>query len=82
MSSPSAPQLPPDIDNGPYLKAVWWTELSIATVFIILRLWSRLVKRTHGLDDALMIGSWVRFFPLPTILSVVVFKAAARSRKY
>lgn len=55
------PQLPPDDNNRTVLQAVWWTQLSVATVFIILRIWARTIKRSVGLDDAAMIASWVLY---------------------
>ncbi|KAK4185131.1 hypothetical protein QBC35DRAFT_454550 [Podospora australis] len=55
------PELPRDENNRTVLQAVWWTQLAIATIFIVLRIWARTIKRTVGLDDVAMIGSWVLY---------------------
>ncbi|KAK4154498.1 hypothetical protein C8A00DRAFT_14363 [Chaetomidium leptoderma] len=41
-------QLPPDENHGLALQTVWWTEVAIATVFIGLRYWARILKRGLG----------------------------------
>lgn len=52
-------QLPPDENHALALQTVWWTEVAIATVFIVLRFWARSIKRSLGLDDVVMAASWV-----------------------
>lgn len=54
-------QLPPDENHALALQTVWWTEVAIATVFIALRFWARIMKRSLGLDDVVMAASWVSF---------------------
>ncbi|KAI0543515.1 hypothetical protein F4679DRAFT_105452 [Xylaria curta] len=63
----SAP-LPPDESRGTALEALLWTEFSVATVFIVLRLTTRHQMRSLGLDDVLMAGSWLFF--LATAIAV------------
>lgn len=58
--SMSAP-LPPDESRATALEALLWTEFSVATVFIFLRLTTRYLRLSLGLDDVLMTGSWVRW---------------------
>ncbi|KAF2973284.1 hypothetical protein GQX73_g407 [Xylaria multiplex] len=57
MSSP----LPPDESRKTALEVLLWTEFSVSTVFIFLRLATRHLKRSLGLDDVLMVGSWLFF---------------------
>ncbi|KAI0453321.1 hypothetical protein F5B21DRAFT_286019 [Xylaria acuta] len=63
----SAP-LPPNESRATALEALLWTEFSVATVFIVLRLTTRHLKRSLGLDDVLMAGSWLFF--LATAIAV------------
>lgn len=60
-------QLPPDENRDIQLEAIWWSEISVATCLIFLRLWARTYKRSLGLDDALMIGAWLGADPLRRI---------------
>ncbi len=62
MASPapdSGFQLPPDENHALALQVVWWTEVAIASVFMGLRFWARIIKRSLGLDDVVMAASWV-----------------------
>lgn len=43
------------------LEAVWWTMFSIATFFIILRFWARILKRSLGLDNIVKATCYVLF---------------------
>ncbi|KAI0426841.1 hypothetical protein F5Y09DRAFT_49406 [Xylaria sp. FL1042] len=63
----SAP-LPPNESRSRALVALLWTEFSVSTLFIFLRLTARYVKRSLGLDDVLMTGSWL--FYLATAIAV------------
>ncbi|KAI8952586.1 hypothetical protein F4801DRAFT_577346 [Xylaria longipes] len=63
----SAP-LPPNDSRATALEALLWTEFSVATVFIVLRLTTRHLMRSLGLDDVLMAGSWLFF--LATAIAV------------
>lgn len=47
-------QVPPEEDHRVALEAVWWTFFSIATIFIGLRFWARIIHRSLGLDDFVM----------------------------
>ncbi|KAI1291190.1 hypothetical protein F5Y03DRAFT_400912 [Xylaria venustula] len=69
----SAP-LPPDESRAKALEALLWTEFSVATVFILLRLTARHLKRSLGLDDVLMAGSWLFF-----LATAVAIQFAAQS---
>lgn len=51
--------LPPDVDNGPALQAATWTLTAVSCLFIVLRFWARIYKRAVGVDDGLMLASWV-----------------------
>ena len=51
--------LPPDESRATALEAILWSEFAVSTVFIFLRLFARYQKRSLGLDDGLMAGSWV-----------------------
>ncbi|KAI1148940.1 hypothetical protein F4825DRAFT_73731 [Nemania diffusa] len=63
--SMSAP-LPPDESRATALEALLWTEFSVATVFIFLRLTTRYLRLSLGLDDVLMTGSWLFFIATAT----------------
>ncbi|KAI1123692.1 hypothetical protein F5Y10DRAFT_251273 [Nemania abortiva] len=67
-------QLPPDESRSTALEALLWTEFSVASVFIFLRLTTRHLKRSLGLDDVLMTGSWLFF-----IATAVAVQFAAQS---
>ena len=55
MSFPIPAELPPDQDRGPLVHITTWTITSIAFMFVVLRLYTRLfVRKTAGLDDLLM----------------------------
>ncbi|KAI1368212.1 hypothetical protein F5Y08DRAFT_347597 [Xylaria arbuscula] len=53
--------LPPDVSRAQALEAILWSEFAVSTVFILLRLFARYQKRSLGLDDGLMAGSWLFF---------------------
>ena len=44
-----------DVDRGPALLAMWWTELSICIVMVAMRVYSRIKLRSWGIDDWLML---------------------------
>ena len=55
MSLQIPAELPPDHDRGPLIHITTWTITSLAIVFVVLRLYTRLfVRTTAGLDDLLM----------------------------
>lgn len=51
--------LPPDVDYGPALEATTWTLTAMSFLFISLRFWARIYKRAVGIDDGVMLFSWV-----------------------
>jgi hypothetical protein len=55
------------------LQTVWWREVAIATVFIGLRYWARILKRGLGVDDVLMTASWTNLFLPPFLFFFLVF---------
>ncbi|PHH88228.1 hypothetical protein CDD83_7804 [Cordyceps sp. RAO-2017] len=63
MSSPASPPpgLPPQEDHSGPLQAVWWTCFAVATTFILLRVWARLLRRSLGYDDVTMGLAWLCF---------------------
>ncbi|KAI0114288.1 hypothetical protein F4776DRAFT_656685 [Hypoxylon sp. NC0597] len=54
-------ELPPDVDYGSKLEAIWWAMYAVASLFIFLRFWARFIKRSLGLDDAVMASAWLCF---------------------
>ncbi len=44
------------------LEAVWWTMFSIATFFIILRFWARILKSRLGIDNIVKATCYVRAY--------------------
>ena len=65
-------RLPPDNDRGPMLLAITWTTAAVATVIVILRVYSRTVlQNAIGWDDAAIIAALVGitlFWPLSFFL--------------
>ncbi|KAJ8121591.1 hypothetical protein ONZ43_g1995 [Nemania bipapillata] len=66
--------LPPNESRARALEALLWTEFSVATVFIFLRLTTRHLRRNLGHDDVLMAGSWLFF-----LATAVAVQFAAQS---
>ena len=48
-----------DRNRGPQLLAMWWTELSICIIMVILRFYSRYKLKNFGTDDWLMLTALV-----------------------
>lgn len=46
-------------DRGPQLLVLMWTLTSLATIVVILRFWSRHLKRKFDWDDVLILLSLV-----------------------
>lgn len=44
----------PDVNRGPVVLALSWTTVSLATMFVALRLYVRCKKRANGWDDYLI----------------------------
>ncbi|KAI1346452.1 hypothetical protein F5Y01DRAFT_20886 [Xylaria sp. FL0043] len=64
----AAAPLPPDESRARAMEALLWAEFSVSTLFIFLRLTARHLKRSLGLDDILMAGSWL--FYLATAIAI------------
>lgn len=45
------PTISPDEDRGPQLLAMYWTEITIVTIVVALRFYSRIMIKGLGLDD-------------------------------
>ncbi|KAM4066420.1 hypothetical protein HRG_000523 [Hirsutella rhossiliensis] len=58
------------VDRGPALEAAIWTQIVIAFVFVVLRFWARFYPRGIGLDDGLMLTSWVLFLASGVIIQL------------
>ncbi|TGJ86595.1 hypothetical protein E0Z10_g2194 [Xylaria hypoxylon] len=80
--SPLPPQLPPDQNHRVALEVVWWTFFSIATVFIILRFWARILKRTFGFDDLVMAACYVFFLAEAILITYVAETGRTRHLLY
>ena len=48
-----------DRNRGPRLLAMWWTELSICVIMVVLRFYSRYKLKNFGTDDWLMLTALV-----------------------
>ena len=48
-----------DRNRGPQLLAMWWTELSICIIMVVLRFYSRYKLKNFGTDDWLMLTALV-----------------------
>ena len=61
MSVPVS-QLPPNEDHGPSLIAQTWTTVSIASLLVLLRVYTRaFLRRTAGADDWTIVIALVMF---------------------
>ena len=61
MSVPVS-QLPPNEDRGNSLTALTWTTVSIASLLVLLRVYTRAsLRRTAGADDWTIVIAWVMF---------------------
>ncbi|KAL1841238.1 hypothetical protein VTJ49DRAFT_7306 [Mycothermus thermophilus] len=53
-------ELPPDVNLGPYLNRVIWSLAGLATLFLGLRVYCKLLrKRALWWDDYFLIASWI-----------------------
>lgn len=52
--------LRPDAHQVRALQASIWSTTAVAFVFLVLRSWARMYKRAIGIDDGVMLLSWVR----------------------
>ncbi|KAI3332047.1 hypothetical protein HD806DRAFT_529812 [Xylariaceae sp. AK1471] len=82
MSLPLPSQLPPDTNHRVALEAVWWTELSVATIFIVLRFWARVFKRSLGLDDVVMAACYVFYLAEAILITYVAETGGTRHLLY
>lgn len=57
MSSPN--HLESDIDRGTTMIAIYSVQCVISLLFLLLRLWARIINRGKGWDDAFMVITWV-----------------------
>ncbi len=68
MTEKADVRLPPDNDRGPMLLAITWTTAAVATMIVILRVYSRTVlQNAIGWDDAAIMAALVGisgFWPL------------------
>ena len=48
-----------DQDRGPVLLAMWWTELSISIIMVMMRMSSRFKLKSVGVDDWFMVAALV-----------------------
>lgn len=61
--STAAPIPPPvggNLNRGPALVDIFWTECVIALVFVSLRCYARILVRNLGIDDWIMFTTMVR----------------------
>ena len=72
MTEKAGMRLSPDNDRGPMLLAVTWTTAAVATMIVMLRVYSRTVlQNAIGWDDAAIIAALVGtffFYPLSFFL--------------
>lgn len=54
------PTIPSDEDRGPQLLAMYWTECTVATIVVALRIYSRIKIKGLGLDDWIILFTMVR----------------------
>lgn len=52
--------LPPNVNRGPIALGVVSFAFALATIFVALRVYVRLVKHAHGWDDFTIYVAWVR----------------------
>jgi len=62
QSPPNIPSPGGDQNEAPLLRAIIGTELSVCTLVIVARLYTRLIlARNAGLDDWIMFATYVEF---------------------
>lgn len=63
MTEKADMRLPPDNDRGPMLLTITWTTAAVATLVVILRVYSRTVlQNAIGWDDAAIMAALVVIF--------------------
>lgn len=70
MATPDTVLIGGDQSQAPMLRAVLSTELTVATVIVGLRFFTRLkLIRSPGTGDWIMLATWVRFMLLDLVNS-------------
>ena len=53
--------MPASVDRGPQMLAIWWAMDGVALLFVLLRMYARVVvRRAAGLDDFIIVLASVR----------------------
>ncbi|KAL2048480.1 hypothetical protein N7G274_000392 [Stereocaulon virgatum] len=71
-----------DQDRGPVLLAMWWTELSISIIMVILRISSRFKLKSVGIDDWFMVAALVLFISTTIAVTFDITHGGARHLYY
>ncbi|KAF2265442.1 hypothetical protein CC78DRAFT_423481, partial [Lojkania enalia] len=72
----------PDVDRGPRVAATYIIGCSIATVFVILRLYSRVSIGAIGADDWCMLATATANIPLTVLTSLLALNGGTRHFYY
>lgn len=65
MYVPGVPPPGGDQNKAPMLRAVIGSELTLATIIVLLRFYTRLkITRSPGVEDYIMLGTFVRSLSL------------------
>ncbi|KAK4183145.1 hypothetical protein QBC35DRAFT_508616 [Podospora australis] len=67
-----------DIDRGASLQAAYWSMFAIASVFFLLRVWARCIKRIFVAEDALLAAGWICLLTAGILLHHGVSHGGAR----
>ncbi|PVH93849.1 hypothetical protein DM02DRAFT_211591 [Periconia macrospinosa] len=72
----------PDYDRGPALAAVYIAGCAISFIFVSMRLTARFSIAGVGVDDWLMLLTWIIFVPLTILLTIICFEGGTRHLLY
>ncbi|KAF2236998.1 hypothetical protein EV356DRAFT_530507 [Viridothelium virens] len=83
MAEPMGPPPPGgNQDRGPAILAIWWTEVGVSAIVLLLRLQSRLILRKIGVDDWIMFFTWLLFAVCSIITTLLCRSGGARHLYY
>ncbi|KAF2009489.1 hypothetical protein BU24DRAFT_497104 [Aaosphaeria arxii CBS 175.79] len=80
MSAP-APNYP-DADRGVSLAATYITGCVVSLVFVVMRLCARYSIAGVGIDDWLMLVTWIAFVPVTVLLCILCVNGGTRHLAY
>ncbi|KAK0511295.1 hypothetical protein JMJ35_005868 [Cladonia borealis] len=80
--NPLPPPAGGDQNRGPSLLAMWWTEVSISIIMVIMRLCSRYRLKNVGIDDWLIVAALILYVSTTIALTFNLAHGGARHLYY